>query len=167
MLLPYIVLASHVLFVWILLSVIFRTRASVVIGRHAVLLSFLSALTAVGGSLFYSEVVGFEPCTLCWWQRVFIFPLAIIFLAALLKKLNNVFIYAVPLALLALAVSGYHTYFELGGAPLLSCTAEGGGCDRVYIREFGYITIPTMSLTISLFILLFAWAHRIYKSENI
>lgn len=169
-LLPYMVLVSHVVFVVLLLSLICKRSwgrgVSNWLGRNAVPLAFLVVLAAVSGSLFYSEVVGFEPCVLCWWQRVFLYPLAVIFGLALWKKNHTAFFYATPFALLAAFIATYHSYVYLGGTSILPCTALGGACSKVYVMAFGYITIPSMSLTISLYILLLAWANKIYEKNR-
>jgi len=169
-LVPYLVLASHIIFVFLVLTVIFRRSWGggliAFIGKQALWLAFLASLVAVVGSLFYSEVIGFEPCVLCWWQRVFLYPLVVIFGMALWKKNNSAFLYAVPLALLASLVSLYQHYASVSGVSLLSCTAVGEACSKLYVLAFGYITIPLMGLTIGLYILLFAWISKIYRNEN-
>lgn len=169
--LPYIVLFSHFVFVFLLLALIFRNSWSQSIsrwfGKHAVALGFFVALAAVLGSLFYSEMAGFEPCVLCWWQRVFLYPSALILGIAFFKKDKAVFSYVVPLVIISalIAIYQYRSTF-LGGASFLSCTNEGGACSKVYVNAFGYITIELMSLTASLFILLFAWAKKIYDKNS-
>lgn len=167
---PYLVLVSHAVFIILLLALISRNSwgrsVYVFLGKHSVLLAFLASLVALVASLFYSEIMGFEPCVLCWWQRVFLYPLAIIFGLALWRKAPKPFLYAKPLALLASVVALYHSYVSLGGTSVLPCTAVGGACAKVYVLEFGYITLPIMGLTIALFIILFAWADKIYKNEN-
>ena len=170
-LLPYLVLVSHIVLVILLSSLVFRNSWGEEIvrwlGRHAAVLDFFVALTAIIGSLFYSEIVGFEPCVLCWWQRVFLYPLVIIFgVAAIWKKPASAFLYAVPFASAAALFAAYQSYVYLGGASLLSCTTLDGVCSKIYVMAFGYITIPLMSLTISLYILFLAWANKIYKDEN-
>ena len=168
--LPYLALFSHVVLVVLFLALVFRrswgAEPQMFIGKHATILAFLVSLAAVIGSLYYSEIVGFEPCVLCWWQRVFLYPLVIIFGMALWKKTASVFLYAVPLVLGAALIAAYQSYVYLGGASLLSCTALDGACSKIYVMAFGYITIPTMSLTVSLYILFLAWANKIYKDEN-
>jgi len=168
--LPYLVLFSHVVLVALFLAFVFRyswgAGLPVLIGKHSTALACLVSLTAVVGSLFYSEIVGFEPCVLCWWQRVFLYPLVIIFGVAVWKKTTSAFLYAVPLALAAALVSAYQSYVFFGGVSLLSCTALEGACSKIYVMAFGYITLPLMSLTVSLYILLLAWANKIYKNEN-
>jgi disulfide bond formation protein DsbB len=168
--LPYKVLASHVLLIILLLAFVFRRtwgrEVFSFISKHAILLAFLVSSVAVLGSLFYSEIMGFEPCILCWWQRVLLYPLPIIFGTALWKKDRSPFLYAVPLAVLSAVTALYQSYTSLGGGSILPCTAVGGACSRVYVLAFSYITIPFMSLTIALYILLLAWAHKTNLNEN-
>jgi disulfide bond formation protein DsbB len=95
-----------------------------------------------------------------------LYPLVIIFGAAVWKKKNDAFIYATPLVLISTLISFYHQYVYMGGKSLLPCTALGGACSKIYIMAFGYITIPMMSLTAALFVLLLAWAHRIYENRH-
>ena len=167
---PLGILVSHAVLVFLLLALIFRKSwgRSVVrrVGQHAVKLGFLVSSASILGSLFYSEIVGFPPCVLCWWQRVLIYPQVILFVTALLKRKSDVFIYAVPLSILSALVSFYHQYVYMGGKSLLPCTALGGACSKIYVMAFGYITIPMMSLTAALSILILAWAHRIHENRH-
>jgi disulfide bond formation protein DsbB len=167
---PYLVVVSHGLLVVIILAVLARKSwgraVFLFVGRHSLVLGFLISLAAVVGSLFYSEIVGFPPCVLCWWQRLFLYPQAVLFALALWKKDLGVFLYSGTLAVFAGIVALYHSYVYWGGKSLLPCTALGGACDKIYVMEFGYITIPTMSLTIVVYLLLLAWINRLYCNEN-
>ena len=88
--LPYLALFSHFLFVVLFATVVFRHsfgRSTVsLIGKRALVLGFLISLAALAGSLFYSEIVGYEACVLCWWQRVFLYPQLVLFAIALWKN---------------------------------------------------------------------------------
>ena len=167
---PPLVLASHVFLAVIFLAVLGRNGWGKpiydVLSRQAVRWGFLVALGAVFGSLFYSEAIGFEACVLCWWQRVFLYPLAPIFAVAVWKRDRSVFNYAIVLALLALVIGGYQEISNLTGASLLTCTDAEGACSKVFVKEFGYITIPVMSITVSLYILLLAWANKLFRTNN-
>ena len=167
---PYGILASHILFIFLFLAIIFRKswgqEVTRFIGKYAIKFGFIIALFAISGSLFYSNIVGFEPCVLCWWQRVFIYPQVLLFAAALWHKKKDVFLYSVPMVLVAGILGAYQSYVYMGGTSILPCTALGGACAKNYVFEFGYISIPTASLTISLFIILLAWAHRIYDKDS-
>lgn len=168
--LPALTLVSHAVLVLLFLAVIFRrswgSRVGIFLGKNALLLGFFISLFSVLGSLFYSEVVGYEPCVLCWWQRVFLYPLVIIFAMAFWRRARNAFLYATPLVFLAGIVALYHSFVSLGGTSVLPCTEVGSACAKVYVLAFGYITIPVMSLTVILYLLLLAWAYKLYK-ENL
>ena len=110
---------------------------------------FLVAAIATGGSLFFSEVAGFIPCELCWYQRICMYPLSIVTLLAALANDRRVARYLLPLPLVGAGVSTYHLLVENGvvtqaKACLLSAP---GGCATKWINEFGYMTIPTLALT--------------------
>lgn len=117
-------------------------------GERAILFSFIISFISVASSLFYSEIAGFAPCVLCWWQRIFLYPQAAIFFIALIKKDWGVRKYTLTLSGLGSLVSMYHTYLQFGGEPLAPCSAAGGvSCQILYFVEYGYVTIPTMALT--------------------
>jgi disulfide bond formation protein DsbB len=169
-LVPYLVVLSHALFLFLVAAVIWRKswgkKTFNLLGSKALAWGLLVALGAVSGSLFYSEVVGFAPCVLCWWQRVFIYPQLVLFAVALWKRDRGVFKYSAALSILAGIVALYHSYVYWGGESLLPCTALGGACAKIYVYAFGYITIPAMSLTIALYFLLLAWANRLYQRSS-
>jgi hypothetical protein len=116
------------------------------VSRHALHVGFFISLASVLLSLFYSNIVGYSPCTLCWWQRIFMYPQVILFGMALYKKDRSVFRYALALSFIGIIFSLYHYYIELGGSPLVPC-GVAVSCAKRYIFEFGYITIPMMGLT--------------------
>ena len=110
---------------------------------------FLVAAIATGGSLFFSEVAGFIPCELCWYQRICMYPLSIVTLLAALANDRRAARYLLPLPLVGAGISVYHLLVENGvveqaKACLLSAP---GGCATKWINEFGYVTIPTLALT--------------------
>jgi disulfide bond formation protein DsbB len=112
-------------------------------------LVFLVSAIATGGSLFFSEIAGFIPCELCWYQRICMYPLSIVTLLAALANDRRVARYLLPLPLVGAGVSVYHLLVENGvveqaKACLISAP---GGCATKWINEFGYVTIPTLALT--------------------
>lgn len=133
--------------------------------KHALALGFIVSLIAVAGSLFYSNGVGFEPCYLCWWQRIALYPMLPLFLVAFLKKDRGVFKYILPLALVGLVLSTYHAYVQWGGNPLIPCDATAS-CAKLYVYAYGYVTIPTMSLTIVAAMLLLYWANKTNENRH-
>ena len=117
------------------------------------------ALTLGGiiSSLFYSEILGIAPCGLCWLQRVFLYPQAILFAIAIWKKSREVADYSIALSLFGGAVALYQHYLQMGGANVLPCPAvatQAADCSVRFLFEFGYITFPLMSLTIFAFLII-------------
>ena len=118
--------------------------------RHALFLAWLLSLGATAASLFYSNIVGFTPCSLCWWQRIFMYPQVIILGMAWRKKDDFAIQYSLPILAIGALVALYHTYLQYGGTSLLPCNAGNAAaslCAQRPIWEFGYITLPLMSLT--------------------
>jgi disulfide bond formation protein DsbB len=137
-------------------------------GERAILFSFLVVLASVLSSLFYSEIARFQPCVLCWWQRVFLYPQLFLLFTALIKKDENVRRYAIVLSIAGALVALYHTLLQLGFESSLPCPATGGiSCQVVYFLDYGYITIPTMALTAFVLILLFLASPNPKKKEVI
>ena len=105
------------------------------------------ALLAMAGSLFFSEVMQLPPCVLCWYQRIASYPLVLIIGIGILKRDARMRIYALPFALIGLAISVYHNLLYYGFIPesITPCT-EGVPCNAVQIEWLGFITIPFMGL---------------------
>lgn len=128
---------------------------------NAVLFAFLVALASVASSMFYDLVIGFAPCLLCWWQRIFLYPQAVLLLIALIKDSEDVRKYCFALSGIGILFSIYHSYLQFGGESIFPCSATGVSCEHVYFVEFGYVTIPTMALTaFALIILLMLFKKR-------
>ena len=127
----------------------FAKRAGDFFGKHAIFFSGIVAIAAALGSLFYSNIAGFAPCVLCWWQRIFLYPQAIILAMSAFIKDKHIRAFCLVFSVLGAAVSLYHSYLQFGGNPLIPCAAAGASisCTFRYFLEFGYVTIPTMALT--------------------
>ena len=111
-------------------------------------LVFVVAAVATGGSLFFSEIAGFVPCELCWYQRICMYPLSLITLFAAVTNDRRVARYLLPFPLAGAAVSTYHLLVENHVVKeQAACLASAGGCSTKWINEFGYLTIPTLALT--------------------
>jgi len=110
---------------------------------------FLVAAIATGGSLFFSEVANFVPCELCWFQRIAMYPIALISLLMALANDHRAARYLLPLPLIGAGVSIYHLLVENGVVEQSqACLVSApGGCATKWINEFGYVTIPTLALT--------------------
>lgn len=110
---------------------------------------FIVALVATLGSLIYSEILGYTPCKLCWFQRIFMYPQAILLGMALYKKDKNLREYSLVLSYTGGLIALYHYLLQLGFVPELACSAVGlsVSCSQKFVMHFGYITIPMMALS--------------------
>lgn len=124
-------------------------------------LAFLIAALSGAGSLFFSEVADFPPCKLCWFQRIFMYPVAIAALGAAVFDDRRAARYLLPLPVLGLGFSVYHVLVERGViTETSSCRISApGGCAVKWVDEFGYVTIPTLAGTaFALLIVVFSLA---------
>lgn len=111
-------------------------------------LCWLIAGLSTAGSVFFSSVMEFAPCVLCWYQRICLFPLVIILAAGLFPVVDKgVVRYALPLAIAGWLTALYHTLLYSGVIPesIQPCT-QGVSCTEEYIDLFGFVTIPMLSL---------------------
>lgn len=109
-------------------------------------LAWVVAIVATLGSLYFSEVRHFVPCTLCWYQRILMYPLTLLLGVATFREDRSVVRYALPLSLLGFLVSSYHILVERFPSLGSGLCSTGVPCSLKYIEWFGFITIPTMSL---------------------
>jgi disulfide bond formation protein DsbB/cytochrome c5 len=116
--------------------------------RYSLYIALAAAWTAMLGSLYFSEVRGYVPCSLCWYQRILMYPLAGILAVGLLRRDSGVPYYVLPFSLLGLGLSTYHyllqktQIFDSGAV----CQA-GVPCTTMWINWFGFVTIPFLALT--------------------
>lgn len=128
------------------------------------LLAWLATLASTLGALFFSEVMKLEPCVLCWYQRIAMFPLVVVLGVGLYRQDINSAVYALPLAASGWLAAGYHWLLYSGFVPKdLQPCGNGPSCAEVDLRLAGFLTIPLMSLlAFSLVIILLAaaWMRR-------
>lgn len=127
--------------------------------------AFVVSLVATGGSLFLSEVMGYVPCDLCWYQRIFMYPLVLILGRAALKDDWGAAGYALPLSIIGGCIAAWH--YALQKVPGLGDMApcrSGVPCNVDYLDWFGVITIPLLALIafilITVFLLVGKSAHN-------
>jgi disulfide bond formation protein DsbB len=127
--------------------------------------AWVVALVAMLGSLYFSQIANFVPCELCWYQRICMYPLAVILLVGALRRdVRAAVQYAFVLPIVGMLISTYHIYIEANpSAEPSACRVGGTSCATKWIDKFGYITIPVLSITASaaiLTLLAFAWSRR-------
>jgi disulfide bond formation protein DsbB len=110
-------------------------------------IAWIAAIIAMSGSLFFSEVLKFVPCTLCWYQRIFMYPLVFILGIAVYQRDFRVYRYVLPLAFIGMLISLYH--YSIQKVPFMrevQICRSGVPCSEQYINWMGFITIPFMAL---------------------
>lgn len=137
------------------------------VNKHFLVLSFLISLCASLFPLVYSEIIGFLPCNLCWWQRVFMFPTLFLFGTALWDKDRKVIRYVAFLLSAGFLITVYQNFFYYFGANQnLPCDATGVSCYQHLVDEFGgYISLPMLAFT-AFFSLLTLLAVAHFYSKN-
>jgi disulfide bond formation protein DsbB len=112
-----------------------------------VFLAWLIALVSTAGSLFFSEVMQLAPCPLCWYQRIFMFPLVVVLGHALLRADPAGVRYALPLAVVGAGIALYQCLLVAGWIPQgLQTCGRDNACAQVTFLLAGFINIPMMSL---------------------
>lgn len=105
-----------------------------------------TAITAMLGSLYFSEIKGYVPCELCWYQRILMYPLVIVLGIAFYDQDRRVYRYVLPISILGMCMSAYH--YGIQKIPFMSsletCTS-GVPCGNTYTGYLGFITIPLMA----------------------
>lgn len=119
-----------------------------ILGDNGFKLAFLVALISTLGSLFYSDVLGYEPCKLCWFQRIFMYPQAIFLGIALWRKEFSLYFYSIVFSVLGGLLALNHYILQTTGSSILPCSSVGYSvsCSKVFVMHLGYITIPFMAL---------------------
>jgi hypothetical protein len=113
--------------------------------RGLLLLAWLTALGATLGSLYYSDVVGFRPCLLCWYQRIAMYPLVLILGAGVIRGEAGVWRYGLPLSVVGLVIAVYHVAVQYRPAlDVVTCDASAP-CTVRYVAAYGFVSIPFMA----------------------
>ncbi|MEK3882927.1 disulfide oxidoreductase [Paenibacillus sp. PL2-23] len=116
--------------------------------RNVLYFAWLVAVIATLGSLYFSEIKGFIPCSLCWYQRILMYPLSIILGIAAFYDEHAIRKYVLPLSVLGMLVSAFH-YMEqkVPGFASIKLCSQGVPCSGMYINWLGFITIPFLAFT--------------------
>jgi disulfide bond formation protein DsbB len=122
-------------------------RALAPVADLALPLAFVVAAICMAGSLYFSESAGFVPCTLCWYQRIAMYPLAVILLVAAIRRDDAVRAYVVVLAVIGAAISLYHYIVEWVPEAETGVCKTTVPCTFVWFRRFGFVTLPFMALS--------------------
>lgn len=158
----------------VLLLTLFFTKGNNAIIRffkkHGMAIAVVVTTVAMGGSLTYSDVLGYQPCLLCWYQRILMYPLVLILAVGYFKKdaFKTSTLYALIMSLIGIPLTFYHYLVQLGlvAAP---CTTGGFtvSCAKYFSMTYGYVTIPIMALSAFLLVALIMLVLRSDKNAHI
>jgi len=123
------------------------------IAPNAFAMAWFVALLATAGSLYFSEVAGFEPCRLCWYQRIAMYPLVVLLAIAAARRERAGALYAGGLAAMGAAIAAYHVALEWIPALDTGACDASSPCTLIWFRVFGFISLPTLALAAFLLIL--------------
>ncbi len=130
---------------------------------YALILGLFVAASGTIGSIIYSEVVGFPACILCWTQRIFMYPMMFLFGMAVYRKERSIIPYSMMLAFIGGMIALYQwikDMLALYSSITLPCPAVTllPSCDKMYVLEYGYITIPMIALNAFMLIVIIMYA---------
>lgn len=137
------------------------------IRQYALYFAWLVSILATLGSLYFSEIKGFIPCELCWYQRILMYPLVVILGMGTFQHDSSVKKFVLPLAIIGWSISLYHYLIQKvpGFAPIKPC-ASGVPCNVEYINWFGFMTIPFLALTAFSLIIIFLTLAKTNKTNE-
>jgi len=126
-----------------------RLRVSIEanVGPVAMILALVVAATSMGGSLYYSESVGLEPCQLCWYQRIAMYPLVAIFAVGLWRRDAGAWRFSMPLVVIGGAIAGYHYLIQQVPSLDAGTCSAAVPCSAAYFFRFGFISIPYLAIS--------------------
>ncbi len=123
-------------------------RLADAVGPHALLLAWIVAIVTTAGSLYYSESVGLIPCTLCWYQRICMYPLVVVLGAGWLRRDRGAWLVALPFVVVGAPLSLYHWLVERvpSLAESTSCSLDAP-CAVPWFEKLGFVTLAWMCLS--------------------
>ena len=137
------------------------------IKKYSLYLAWFVALVAMCGSLYFSNVLGFPPCVLCWYQRILMYPLVIILAIAIIYKDTKAYRYALPMVIIGGLISVYHNLLYYNILPESASPCQiGVSCTTHFIEYFGFVTIPFLSLCAFVLITILMFVYKKSSYEN-
>lgn len=138
------------------------------IKKNLLHIAFAQALLAMLVSLYFSEVLQFPPCVLCWYQRICIYPLVLLLGIGIYRQDKTIYWYALPLAIVGWVISVYHNllYYKILPESIQPCML-GVSCTTKFIEWFGFVTIPFLSfVAFSIIIICLLAYKKLLKKES-
>ena len=136
------------------------------IRKYALYGVFIVSLLAMLLSLYFSDVLGYAPCVLCWYQRILMYPLVVLSVMAIIFKDQKVYRYILPLSIIGTLVALFHNllYWKIIPETAAPCL-NGVSCTAKYLQLAGFITIPLLSLVAFIVITLLMLSYKKYANK--
>lgn len=134
--------------------------------KNTLNIALLQAVVAMVGSLYLSDVKGYAPCVLCWYQRICMYSLVPILLIGFFRGDEKVYHYVTPIAFVGWCWALFHNLLYTGIIKADDYCSFGISCTTQYVEYFGFITIPLMSLTAFSVILILSIVYRRWLRKN-
>ena len=133
--------------------------------KYYLYVAWLQSLLALFGSLYFSEIMHYPPCVLCWYQRISIYPIGILIPVSILFQDKKIYRYIFSLTVPGFFISLYHNLLYYKYLPdAYSPCSTGVSCTSKYVEYFGFITIPLLGLIAFTVILISTYFY--YKNER-
>lgn len=130
-------------------------------------IALLQALVAMLGSLYFSEILHYTPCVLCWYQRICMYPLFLIIGIGIIRKDKRFYLYVLPQAIIGWAISLYHNLLYYGVIPeTIAPCKVGVSCTTHFNVWFGFLSIPLLSFTAFSIIIILMFVYSRYAGED-
>jgi disulfide bond formation protein DsbB len=113
---------------------------------YLLLAQFAVSVASIFGSLFFSEVMKYPPCNLCWYQRIFIYPVALIVVSGVFLESKDTNRFLTPFVFIGLLFAVYHNLVYYKFIQILVPCTETAPCTAQQLNFLGFITIPLLSL---------------------
>lgn len=132
--------------------------------KNILYISWVTALAGTAGSIILSEIFHFLPCSLCWYQRILLYPLVVIIAVGILRKNKDLHLYVLPFTILGAIVAFYQHLLQVGIIPeLVKTCSTNVPCTTKYIDWLGgLVTIPLLSF---ISFLLITFCMLLYKKS--
>ena len=133
--------------------------------KYYLYIAWIQSLFGMLGSLYFSEILQYPPCILCWYQRIAMYPLVMLIPIAIASQDKKVYRYIFPLAISGFLISIYHNLLYYMYLPhSFSPCITGVSCTTKYVEYFGFVSIPLLGLVAFTVILVSTYFY--YKNER-
>lgn len=135
-----------------------ESRVKKSLSKYHLEISLVFVSVATAGSLYMSNVLGWTPCRLCWFQRIFMYPLVLVTGSAILFEKRDARDYVLPLSMIGFGIAVYHSVIQrFEQFHSAGCSVTSVSCETTYTFWFGYISTPVLAATVFAAVIVLMW----------